>query len=278
MLGAGGPLEAGCNIAPATAPIDARRPAVVLVPNPPAGVYELVLMPFGPAKPPMPGRIEVTATIGYVDTRLDPESSPDNATTLWMNNIYAPLQRSSVVAEVGVRRNLQDAAGPVGMRAYNINVASGSSSLRVSAAPVDNRARMSIHLYDCTDDSCELWGADAFSKMLEKTLFVRNPRVGSWKVVVDAGAAGVAFNYSEIMTNPRHGASTVAGEDAPRRVGARWHQEISYRIDAAPPFGYEMVGVMDVTDPGSEAQQRAAPYGPLRPVRLATQVMPLLVK
>jgi hypothetical protein len=138
---------------------------------------------------------------------------------------------------------------------------------------------MGIYLYDCAAVSCKLWGSDVFTRTLEKTLVVPNPRAGLWKAVIDAGTAGTAFKYTEIMTNGRFGAATVAGVDAARRVGARWHQQVSYRIDASPPFGYELVGLMDVTDPGSEAEERAASHGDwgrLRPVRLATEVMQLV--
>lgn len=282
----------GFNFAPTTQLVTAGKPVVVLVPNPPPGVYELALLPFGlsteftGAPYQVPGGIEVAASIRYVDTQLGEEPVESNARTLGMTNIYAPLQRSSVVAEVGARRILEDVGGPAGMRAYLIDVAEGSSSLRVSAASKDGKARAGIYLYDCTTAACELWGRDVFSKSSQKSLAVPTPRAGLWKAVVDIGAAGAAFNYAEIMTNPGFGVSRTGGEDAARRTGARWNQKVSYRLSAPVPFGYHPVGVMDVVDPTMAADERDAAYEDasgdrpersLRPGRLATQVIPLVI-
>lgn len=288
MLATGGPKGAGFSLAPSSRLVSAAKPVVMLVPNPPPGVYELALLPPGLSKEPyrVPAEVQVAASIRYVHPQLDAKPPKDNATTLWMNNIYAPLQRSSVVAEIGARRVLQDRGGQAGMRVYNINVASGSSSLRVAALASDGRARMGIYLYDCAAASCRLWGSDVFTKTAEKSLVVPNPRAGLWKAVIDAGGADTAFKYTEIMTHPRFGNGTVGGDNVSRRIGARWNQKVSYQVNAPAPFGYELVGVMDVIDSGSEADERAAPYSdweasgdvrnqPLRPVRLTTQVVPL---
>lgn len=145
---------------------------------------------------------------------------------------------------------------------------------------------MGIYLYDCAVDSCRLWGSDVFTRTSEKSLVVPSPRAGLWKVVIDAGAADAAFTYTEIVTNPRFGSGAVAGDNVSRRIGARWNQKVSYQVTGAAPFGYQLVGVMDVIDSDSEADERAAPYSdweasgdsrnqPLRPLRLATQVVPL---
>jgi hypothetical protein len=110
-------------------------------------------------------------------------------------------------------------------------------------------------------------------------LIVPKPRAGVWRVVVDATAPGTAFEYSEIITNPRFGSGTAEGEDAPRRIGARWNQKVSFQAHEPVPFGYEAVAVMDVIDPDGEAEERA-PFGdvryqPLRPLPLTTQVFKL---
>ncbi len=298
-LSTGGPSGGGFNLAPTTQLVTAGKPVVVLVPNPPPGVYELALLPFGlsteftRAPYQVPGGIEVAAAIRYVDTQLGEEPVESNARTLGMTNIYAPLQSSSVVAEVGAQRILEDVGGSTGMRAYIINVAEGSSSLRVTAASKDGKARPGIYLYDCTTATCQLWGRDVFSKSSQKSLVVPTPRAGLWKAVVDIGAAGAAFKYAEIMTNPGFGIAKAGGEDAARRTAARWNQQVSYQLSAPVPFGYDPVGVMDVIDPIMAADERDAPYGAwengnedasgdrsdrrLRPVRLATQVIPLVV-
>lgn len=263
MLAGGGPVGAGFSLTPASQLVSASKPVVVLVPNPPSGVYELAVLPSGDA-----AGVRFAASIRYVDSQLDDEPPKDNATTLWMNNIYAPLQRSEVVAEVGARRMLQDVAGPDGLRVYNINVASGSTSLRVAASDPKGRARMGLYLYDCAAETCRLWGSDVFTKTSEKGLVVPSPRPGLWKVVVDAGAADAAFNYAEIVTNPRFGSGAVAGDNVSRRIGARWNQKVSYQVTGTAPFGYQLVGVMDVIDADRETDERAAP-------RLATQIVPL---
>lgn len=263
MLAGGGPLGAGFSLTPASRLVSAAKPVVVLVPNPPSGVYELVLLPSGDA-----ASVGFAASIRYVDSQLDDEPPKDNATTLWMNNIYAPLQRSEIVAEVGARRMLQDVAGPAGLRGYNINVASGSTSLRVATSDPKGRARMGLYLYDCAGDSCRLWGSDVFTKTSEKSLVVPSPRPGLWKVVIDAGGADAAFNYAEIVTNPRFGSGAAAGDNVSRRIGARWNQKVSYQVTGAAPFGYQLVGVMDVIDADSATDARASP-------RLATQIVPL---
>jgi hypothetical protein len=276
LLGTGGPIGAAFNLPRGARPIDPGKPAVVLVPYPPAGVYELTLLPSGKSNP----LVDVSASIHYVDSQLDEAPPKNNSTTLWMNNIYAPLQRSAVLTEVGARRVLNDVGGPAGMRAYNITVPADSTSLRVAASPPDGRARLGLYLYDCADGTCQLWGSDALTKTTEKILIVPAPRAGLWRIVVDASAAGTAFKYSEIITNPRFGSGTADGQDEPRRIGARWNQSVSFRMHQPVPFGYDAVAVMDVIDRQSDAQERAASYSdathpPLRPVRLTTQVFEL---
>jgi hypothetical protein len=262
--------------------IAAGQPAVLLIAYPPPGVYELTVLPGDSA----PTNLQLSASIRYVDSQLDEKPPENNATTLWMNNIYAPLQRSSILAEIGARRVLKDAGGPSGMRAYNIAVEPGSTSLRMAASPTDGRARLGLYLYDCASGTCKLWGSDVFTRPVRKALVVPNPRAGLWRVVVDATAPGTAFDYTEIVTHPRFGSGTVEGESVERRTGARWNQKVSYQVAAAAPFGHDLVGLMDVVDPASEADERAAPFTdwhasgdrrnePLRPLRMTTQVIRL---
>ena len=282
LLGTGGPVAAAFDLPRANRPIVPGKPMVVRVPYPPPGVYELTLLPSGQST----ARIDMSASIHYVDSQLDQEPPKNNSTTLWMNNIYAPLQRSSLLTEVGARRVLEDIGGPTGMRTYNITVPSGSTTLRVSVSPPDGRARLGLYLYDCASGTCQLWGSDVFTRTLEKFLIVPQPREGLWRVVIDASAPGTAFRYAEIITHPRFGSGTAAGEDEPRHIGARWNRKVSFQRNEPVPFGYDAVGVMDVIDAGSEAEERAAPYSDwpagddagnrlLRPLRMTTQVFKL---
>lgn len=275
-------LTGGALDLPPSKVIAANQSAVLLVPYPPPGVYELTVLPTNSGAKD----VRVAASIRYVDSQLDEEPSGVNGTTLWMNNIYAPLQRSAVLAEVGARRSLKDIGGPGGMRAYNVSVEPGSTTLRVAVSPPDGRTRVGLYLYDCASGACKLWGSEVFTRPVAKTLVVPTPRAGLWRVVVDATAPGAAFEYTQIVTHPRFGTGTVVGEDAERRTGARWNQKVSFQVDAAAPFGHDLVGLMDVVDPDSEADERAAPFSdwqatgdarnqPLRPLRLTTQVMRL---
>lgn len=277
-------LTGGALDLPPSRIVTAGQPAVLLVAYPPPGVYELTVLPADSAAT----NLQLAASLRYVDSQLDEKPPTDNTTTLWLNNIYAPLQRSSIIAEVGARRVLKDTGGPSGMRAYNIDVQPDSSSLRVAAAPLDGRARMGVYLYDCVSGTCKLWGSEVFTRPVSKALVVPTPRAGLWRVVVDATAPGTAFDYTEIVTHPRFGSGRVEGENVERRTGARWNQKVSYQIAAAAPFGHDLVGLMDVLDPVSEADERAAPFSdwratgdarnePLRPLRLTTQVMRLNV-
>ena len=275
-------LNGGALDLPPSKVIAAGQPAVLLVPYPPPGVYELTVMPTDtPA-----ANLQISASTYYVDSQLDEKPPENNTTTLWMNNIYAPLQRSDILTEIGARRVLKDAGGPSGMRAYNIAVEPDSNSLRVAASPSDGRTRMGIYLYDCATGSCKLWGSDVFTRPAAKALVVPNPRAGLWRVVVDATAPGTAFEYTQIVSHPRFGKGAVVGDSIERRTGARWNQRVSFQVSEAPPFGYDLVGLMDVVDPGAEADERAAPFSdwlatgdgrnlPLRPLRLSTQVMRL---
>src|SRR5687768_3207695 len=129
-----------------------------------------------------------------------------------MNNIYAPLQRSSVLARVGARRVLEDVGGPTGMRAYNISVPE-NSTFRVAVSPPDGRARLGLYLYECADGTCKLWGSDVFTRTTEKFLIVPGARAGLWRVVIDASAPGTAFKYTEIITNGYFGSGTADGPD-----------------------------------------------------------------
>ena len=47
------------------------------------------------------------------------------------------------------------------------------------------------------------------TKTLEKILIVPTPRAGLWRVVIDAGAPGTAFDYTEIITNDAFGSGTA---------------------------------------------------------------------
>lgn len=275
-------LTGGALDLPPSKIIAAGEPAVLLVTYPPPGVYELTVLPTNSA----PTNLQLAASIRYVDSQLDEAPPTDNATTLWMNNIYAPLQRSSIVAEVGARRVLKDIGGPSGMRAYNIAVQPDSSSLRVAVSPPDGRSRLGIYLYDCISGACRLWGSEVFTRPVSKALVVPNPRAGLWRVVVDATAPGTAFDYTEIVAHPRFGSGKVEGDSVERRTGARWNQKVSYQVAAAAPFGHDLVGLMDVVDPASETDEHAAPFSdwrvtgdgrnePLRPLRLTTQVIRL---
>ncbi len=267
---------------PSSKIIAPNQPAVLLVPYPPPGVYEITVRPTHAGAQD----VQVAASIRYVDSQLDDKVPGVNSTTFWLNNIYAPLQRSEILTEVGARRMLKDVGGLSGMRAYNIAVEPGSSTLRVAATPPDGRTRIGLYLYDCASGACKLWGSEVFTRPVTKTLVVPTPRAGLWRVVVDATAPGAAFEYTQIVTHPRYGSGTVAGENTERRTGARWNQKVSFQVSAAAPFGYDLVGVMDIIDPLSEADERAAPFSdwratgdarnqPLRPLRLTTQVMRL---
>lgn len=277
-------LAGGALDVPPSRVIAAGQPAVLLVAYPPPGVYELTVLPTNSE----PTNLQISASIRYVDSQLDEKPPTDNATTLWMNNIYAPLQRSSIIAEVGARRVLKDVGGPSGMRAYNIAVQPDSTSLRVAASPPDGRTRLGIYLYDCVGGTCKLWGSEAFTRPVSKALVVPNPRAGLWRVVVDATAPGTAFDYTEIVTHPRFGSGRAEGDGLERRTGARWNQKVSYQVAGTAPFGRDLVGLMDVVDLASEADERAAPFSdwratgdgrnePLRPLRLTTQVIQLNV-
>lgn len=259
-----------------------NQPAVLLVPYPPPGVYEVTVLPTNAGAKD----VTVAASIRYVDSQLDDKVPGVNSSTFWLNNIYAPLQRSEIVAEVGVRRVLKDAGGAAGMRAYNIEVEPGSTTLRVAASPPDGRTRIGLYLYDCVTGACKLWGSEVFTRPVTKSLVVPTPRAGLWRVVVDATAPGTAFEYTQIVTHPRFGSGSVAGESTARKTGARWNQKVSFQVSAAAPFGYDLVGLMDLIDPDSEADERAAPFSdwqatgdarhqPLRPLRLTTQVLRL---
>jgi hypothetical protein len=112
-----------------------------------------------------------------------------------------------------------------------------------------------------------LWDSDALTKTTEKLLIVPQPRAGLWRVVIDATATGTAFNYTELITNPRFGSGTAEGSDEPRRIGARWNQKVSFELNAPVPFGYDAVAVLDVVDAESDL--------PPHPLRLTTQVFRL---
>jgi len=256
LLGTGGPSGAGFNS-------PRGKAGLVTVTYPPPGVYELTLLPVSAN-----AQVEIDASIYYVDSQLDEAPPKNNATKLWMNNIYAPLQKTAVLTEVGARRVLEDNGGPTGMRAYNITVPADSTTLRVAASPGEGRARLGLYLYDCVTGSCILWGSDVFTKTTEKILIAPNPRAGLWRVVVDAGLVGTPFKYSELITNPSFGSGQADGQNESRKTGARWNQSVSFEAQAAVPFGYDAVAVMDVIDAHSDAQ-------PLRPLPLTTQVFKL---
>jgi hypothetical protein len=274
--------------------IDATNSAVEIIADPEPGTMEVISQQmdnpqFGgdSAAYHVPSEVELTVTARRVSAKLASAASATGggatAATFEFTNAAALLHSARVLAEPGIRRSIRGAVTPAnGPTSFLINVDSGTTSLRVEVVPETKGAETTLFLYDCADKRCAMWDA-AMRQERKNALVVANPRPGPWKAVIDVPKGDrAAFAYTEIMTHPKYGRVSNEAAPAAHDVGSSWKAPVLFGAGEAPPLGYELVGVADVTDPAMEAREVKTPLGTVkpwipsyRPVRLGGAVVPL---
>jgi len=234
---------------------------------------------------------EITSYVELVVSVLGVDvggTQPDRAGLMGvgLTNQLAPLAGATLTAGLGVRRVITGTADSfAGDSTFDIQVDSGTTSLRVAVQPVsDSLVQVDIYLFDCTSGSWFLWDVD-FVHGRRAELLVHNPRPGKWKAVVDPAripSSSAGFTYTEVVTNPKYGTLVLDSTPTPRATGAQWTGQVSMQPAPAPPIAQrrELVLVTDVVDQAAEREERDHPLAefggaPYRPVALGTAIVPI---
>jgi len=231
----------------------------------------------------VPSDVDVVVTL----LKASPSNHNQSAREVSFTNEMAPFSEGQIEAEVGAQRLLSGTADfAKGPMVYPVRVDSGATSLRVRVAPADTAADLDLYLYDCTDGTCYLWDLNR-QLSATKCLFVRAPRAGQWKVVIDPAHASTGYTpfvYSEIVTAARYGTASVSRTmaSASNSPGG-WSAFVSARVHSESQRDREPVIVADLIDAGAEREERAHPMArflmtPYRPVVIASLVMPASLK
>lgn len=267
-----------------------------LFPAPTAGVWELSVGPIADPNPIFggdsvqyrePGEAEIVASVLGAEAEQASLASAGGqpagiSLDLGFTNQFAPIGRAVASAELGVRRIVSGTIdsteeGP----AFDIEVDSGTTSLRVAAEPtVDTGADLDLYLYNCTTGHCHLWEV-ALIHGATSSLLVRAPAAGKWKVFIDPArlsAGETGFRFTEILTHPKYGHIEFTPTTVPRGTGEHWQAGGAVRLRDAAPSGTELVAVADLVDEAAEAAEQAHPLavfgGPrYRPVAVGSSVV-----
>ncbi len=262
---------------------------VQLFPHPRPGVWELLVEPFDQpvfggdsAQYHIPGDIELTATVEGAEPAAPPfESSGGQADHVTWTNRLAPLEHGVVHAEMGARRQghatVDSTKGPT---TIELRVDPGTTALRVQATPADSAADVDLYLYDCSGDQCFLWDDD-LGVQATKTLLVRAPAAGAWKLVLDPARVPTGttqVTYTTTITNPAYGTADVANDSASRRSGESWTSRLTMHPLGTVPDSTDRVVVAEAIDAGAEAAEAAhtiARFGgtPYRPAEAGVAII-----
>jgi hypothetical protein len=233
-----------------------RAPLTVtrIVPNPEPGVWTLafnsafreVYNPAHPRQPREPLAVKVKATLLGATINSDGSvATAENERAQFTGTIDSCLAS-------GRRTSLRLARGE--QRIVVVEVPEGTTVLAAKLrSPDDGRADVYIYAFDChdltkptvlTDPERVLWGAD-------KSLWIPNPRVGTWKFVVDAAEVpptGIEVDFIDLVVNSSYGA--VANDDTATRRGSgvTWRSSLHAWNTQRIPAGRDAFVVLAVED------------------------------
>jgi len=274
-------------------PLGPGRRGTLLVPHPQPGVWEISLEPGAERDPGdslqyhVPAQVELHASVGGADTAAPVMAGSGGAgssiAASWTNQ-FAALDRGATHGALGTLRTRSGEVdstlpGPL----YEVEVDSGSTTLRVQVTPADTTADLDLYLYDCSSGTCYLWDLDR-SIRATKSHVVRAPHPGTWKVLIDPArvpGGKTRFTYTEILTHPKYGTATAVGAPARREVGEGWTDSVRVeRAHTSVPDSTRLVAVLDLVDEGAEAAEQAHPFAvfagvPYRPVVVGSTLHPL---
>ena len=116
-----------------------------------------------------------------------------------------------------------------------------------------------------------------------KSIVVRQPDPGRWRVVVDPARVPrgrSAFTLTEVVANPRLGTVTIDGAALPRERGASWSARATVTPSELARGEGALAAVFEGTDAAAEAAERVRgdrewKTVPSRPIALGTAIVPL---
>ena len=163
-----------------------------------------------------------------------------------------------------------------------IKVEEGATRLSVRMRSLDPSADVDLHLFDCTQGSCERRESVVF-RSEEKELTVSNPKAGDWKAVVEAHAlpsGGAQVEYADAVVAPKYGELKISDPAAHHAPGSTWTvSATAVPTEAVPEKRSPMAAVEVVSDspqtPVGSFWGQPGPDIPLGPSVFGTVWLPL---
>lgn len=212
--------------------VDARRTSDAY--NAP---FSLTASILGAAVSPNPDVI-ASATIGVPVAR-----------SYTITNIYGAFTGRAIGTGLGSARLATPSIANLAQQQYPINVAAGSTSLRVTiGSPADPAADLDLYLFNCTGTSC-VQAAQSADGDSEESVTVANPAAGVWVALVDGfsvPSGNTTYKYVDVFANAAFGSVSVTDANAVRPSGASWTVPGSVTANAAPAAGRVLLGNVQV--------------------------------
>ena len=151
---------------------------------------------------------------------------------------------------------------------FTIDVPEGSQEV-IATIKGGGEADLDLYLFNCTGERCVAASSSTNPGGMER-VEAWTPKAGRWVVIVDGAsvpAGGVAYDYLDVVFNPRFGGVTVADPPRARAAGATWRARASLWV-AEPPGGDRTpLGMVPVTSDqlipaGTASAAPAAERGP----------------
>jgi subtilisin family serine protease len=180
----------------------------------------------------------VSATVGSV--------TPINVTA---TNLYGAFTGRIVgTGALGSAKRSVETIANLQQKQYQINVAAGSTSLRVTiGGPSDPAADLDLFLYRCAP-GCVLVGQSADGDS-EESVTLNNPVAATYIALIDGysvPAGTTTFNYVDVFVNPAFGSVAVTDANALHASGSSWTAPGTVTVNAAPAAGRVLLGGVQV--------------------------------
>jgi hypothetical protein len=271
-------------------PVYGGDSGTVLVPNPVAGVWEVMVAPAGWGQNAadtsdlpvnrVEARFELEVQAFATSAKLT-STGPTGAKTIALRNNFAPLSSSAVRATLASQRVYSGVADSLqSAPAYEIAVDSGTTTLKLDLLPADRKSQLDLYLYNCAGGPCRIWEI-AMSSSPGRSITVREPEPGLWKAIVDPArvpTARTAFTLTEIKASPRFGSVAVDGAASGRKRGESWSVRATLRPNDLGK-NQPLVALLEVIDEKLEAaerayRERAWTFIPQRPIAIGSVLIP----
>ncbi|MBP8251034.1 MAG: S8 family serine peptidase [Herpetosiphon sp.] len=165
-------------------------------------------------------------------------------------SLFAPFSGRVVGGgSLGSAKSAVPTIANLAQQQYPINVAAGSTSLRVTIGGTsDPAADLDLFLYNCTSGTCVLAGQSADGDS-EESVTVAGPAAGTWVALVDGyavPAGSTTYNYIDVFTNAAFGSVAVTDTNAIRSTGTSWTVSGTATVSTAPAAGRYLLGSVQV--------------------------------